>query len=385
MSRFTLNMPHSVRNAWVIWVVFLLIICTVVSLPSHKRTVTPIYRSASIQWFAGHRIYYDGIHGFLYLPSAAVLFMPFAWPPFKVSEVLWRIVCIGSLASAVWRLSRLAGQEVRAEMFPLMTVLSIPPAMDGARNGQMNLPLAALMIHAVVDLADRRWWWATLWLSLGLALKPLMIVLLLLAAAIYRPMIWRLAIGVAVVLLLPFVAQHPAYVVEQYQGYVQKMGMSTRPGNIARFSDLFGLVQSLGVDVPYPVQAAIRALAAVLTLGLCRLGVRSWGDARGAVLPLALASCYLMLFNPRTESNSYALLGPSLAVFAVWAFLVDRRGVTGWLLVAISIGITGSYEITRGPNYWISPSLCLIFAGYLTYLVLAHRQVALKTREVGDS
>ena len=92
-----------------------------------------------------------------------------------------------------------------------------------------------------------------------------------------------------------------------------------------RYSDLFGVVQSLGIETPYAVQAAIRGLAAMLTLGLCRLGVRLWGNVRGEVLLLAMASCYLMLFNPRTENTSYVLLGPSLAVFAAWAFLVDRR------------------------------------------------------------
>ena len=384
MPPFNLNMLHDRGKAWIIWVVFVVIICILVSLPSHRRTVTHNYRSASILWFAGGGIYTEGIHGFLYLPSAAVLFMPFAWPPFRVSEVLWRVVCIVSLASGVWRLSRLAGREAGLEMFPLMTLLSIPPAMDGARNGQMNLPLAALMIHAVVDLADRRWRWASLWLSLGLALKPLMIVPILLAAAIYRPMVWRLAVGVAAVLLLPFAAQHPAYVVEQYRLCVRKMSMSSRPGSMERFSDLFGIVQSLGIETPYAVQAAIRGLAAMLTLGLCRLGVRLWGNVRGEVLLLAMASCYLMLFNPRTENTSYVLLGPSLAVFAAWAFLVDRRSAIGWMLLGIIVGVTGSYEITRGHNYWLSPSLCLIFAGYLTYLVLAGRQPNLETRELRD-
>jgi len=56
----------------------------------------------------------------------------------------------------------------------------------------------------------------------------------------------------------------------------------------------------------------------------------------------------------------------------------------GWMLLGIIVGVTGSYEITRGPNYWLSPSLCLIFAGYLTYLVLAGRQPNLETRELRD-
>lgn len=370
MVHFRLTERQAVWTAWVIWAIFLTIICIIVTLPSNDRTVTPTYRNASLQWFAGQAIYTEGIHGFLYLPSAAVLYLPFAWPPFRVGELLWRIVTIGSLAGGVWRLSRLVGREMGVQIFPLITLLSIPPAMDGARNGQMNLLLVALMIHAVVELSDRRWWWATLWLSLGLALKPLMIVLILLAAAIYRPMIWRTLIGIAAVLLLPFVAQHPAYVLQQYQLCVRKLDTSSKPGFIARFNDLFGLIQSLGIDPPHSMQVVVRALAAGLTVALAWLGVRTWGQVRGAVLVLALASCYLMLFNPRTELNSYAILGPSVAVFAAWAFLVDRCTAVGWMLVAIAIGISASYAIA-GRNYWLSPSLGLIFAGYLAYFVLA--------------
>src|SRR3989304_8373190 len=119
------------------------------------------------------------------------------------------------------------------------------------------------------------------------------------------------------------------------------MSMSSRPGSMERYSDLSGIAQSLGIETPYAVQAAIRGLAAMLTLGLCRLGVRLWGNVRGEVLLLAMASCYLMLFNPRTENTSYVLLGPSLAVFAAWAFLVDRRSAIGWGWWGFSCGSPG--------------------------------------------
>jgi hypothetical protein len=187
-------------------------------------------------------------------------------------------------------------------------------------------------------------------------------------------MTWRLLAGAAAVLLLPFATQHPAYVIRQYELCVQKLAVSSSPGEIARFSDLFGLFGSLGIGTPYDVQTAIRGVAAAVTLSLCWWGVREWGRVRGAALLLALASCYLMLFNPRTENNSYAILGASVALFAAWAFLVDRWKAAGWMLVAIVAGISGSYEITRGTNYWLNPSLCLIFLAYLTYLLLAGHQ-----------
>jgi hypothetical protein len=160
----------------------------------------------------------------------------------------------------------------------------------------------------------------------------------------------------------------------QYELCVHKLSVSSRPGEIARFSDLFGIAWTLGVETPYDVQTAIRGVAAAVTLWLSWWGVREWGRVRGAALLLALAACYLMLFNPRTENNSYAILGPSVALFAAWALLVDRWRAVGWVLVAIVAGISGSYEITRGTNYWLNPTLCLIFLAYLTYLLITRRE-----------
>ena len=378
MFRRILVRPWNVRIARILWGVFVVIVCIIVALPSHHRTVTLVLRHASIGWFEGQDIYAPS-KGFLYLPQSAILFAPFAYLPFHTSEVLWRIVCLGGMATAIWRLARLATSEGNLELFPLMSLVAIPPAMDSARNGQMNIPLAALMVLAAVDLADNHWWRATLWMTLGLALKPLMIVMILLGAALYRPMSWRLPIALVIVLSLPFLTQDPAYVIRQYEASVNTMLVASNPGPNILFSDFFELLQSLDVHVQHATETAVRAITALLTLGLAWLGRRRWGHVRGAVLVLALASCYLMLFNPRTENNSYVILGPSLAVFAAWAFLVDRWYAVGWALVAVTMGVAGSYEITRGPNHWLSPSLCLAFLAYIVYLVLADRRPATTT------
>ncbi len=52
--------------------------------------------------------------------------------------------------------------------------------------------MAGLMMLATVDLVDKRWWRAAAYLSLGLAIKPLCLVLVLLAAVLYPATMWRL-------------------------------------------------------------------------------------------------------------------------------------------------------------------------------------------------
>ena len=368
MRRLSLTRPTDVRNAWLIWAGFALAICVFSSATGHKRTIDA-YRQASLNWFKRADLYGEGIHGFLYLPHSAILYAPLAKLPFKVGEVVWRLICIGTFAIGVFRLSKLAGRDPPTELFPLITLLSIPPALSSARNGQMNLPLAALMILTVAALAERKWGQATVWLILGLAAKPLMIVLALLVAALYRPMLGRLLIGLLVLAVLPFFTVSWDYALSQYSMFVQKLWVAAAPSGVRLYADLFGMMQACGIHVALSVQSIVRAGAAVLTLALGWLGLKRWGQIRGAVLLFTLTAVYLMLFNPRTENNTYVFLGPALAVFSAWEFLVDRRMVMGVVLVLMVLLISASYEIASririGPTVWLSPMTCVLFLGYV--------------------
>ncbi len=520
----TITGPYGVRSAWIIWAFLFIIIATTVAMRPHRRTVTPAYRTASIKWFAGEDIYGEGIHGYLYLPQACILFAPFEKLPFAVGEVLWRAFCIGVLAAAVWRLSRLAGRGGAVDLFLLMTLLVIPTALDSASDGQMNLPLAAMMAFACVDLGECRWSLAALWLALGLALKPLIIVMLVFAAILYRPMRWRLALAVLAVLAIPFLTQQPSYVWTQYRLFLLKMQAAGNPGDLwmradgrtlgiaftelriepldgptfehgagattvdfkksswpgvissARglsgaepwgtwsssdavtlefseplpekfavhlvayafgpnvrkefvahvgdsairfrltaspeervlefsnpkgskilkvdvpspcspkeiaynsniFSDIFGMARALGVIAPFYVQAVVRAIAAALTLAFCWLGLKRRGNEHGSIMFLAFNACYLLLFNPRTENCSYMVAGLPMAVFAARALLWDHRRAIAWLLIALILAMSASYEITRGSNLWLCPGVCLVFLMYVIFLLRVNIQAPSK-------
>ena len=374
MERLTLTGPRAQRNAWLIWATFALVVCIYGLLTGHERTATGDHREAAIFWFAAKDIYGTGIMGFQYLPHAAIINFPITKLPYNLGEMLWRLLCIGSFSYGVWRLACLARRKSDPSLFLLITLLSIPPAMASARNGQMNLPMAACMMLTVSDLAERRWWRATVWLMLGLGAKPLMIVLILLVAALYRPMLWRIPAALLILLLLPFLAGSPDYVIQQYGFFGHKLLRSTDPRNIGMFDDLFGMVRSFGLYVPLSLETTVRVVAALLTLGVCWLGLNRWEERRGAVLLFALAAVYVVLFNPRSEHNTYAVLGPAIAVFAAWELLVDRRAVFGWALILIVIFVTGGYEIGRhivpGNTKWLHPTACITFLGYVTYRVI---------------
>ena len=414
-------------RAWCAWLVFASVVAAVVAAAPDYRTVTPNYRDACRNWFEGRPIYAPGVHGFLYFPHAAILFAPFTYTPIAVADALWRIVSIGSLAWAVWRLSiltirdsesaadekgdrnllperpegcfaqkvpvpffasRTSPETVRRLTFVLMTCAAIPPAMASARNGQMNLLLAALTALAFVESAQRRWRAAAFWLCLGAAFKPLLIVPMALAAVVYRPVLRPLAVGAAVLFLMPFLTQHPSYVWQQYQVCGQKLVLAGNPGSANPCSDLFGLLSSLGYEAPLAVQTATRVIAGGLTVAFALVAVRRRQPVRAAGSVLALTACYLALFNPRMENNGFVVLSPTLGLLAADAFLgrkrgrepfvrstlravpakgscplfrtgIRRRHLIGTMILLASLGIAGSYEITRGYNFWLCPLLTL--------------------------
>ena len=77
-----------------------------------------------------------------------------------------------------------------------------------------------------------------------------------------------------------------------------------------------------------------------------------------------------MLFNPRTENNTYSMLGPAVGVFLARSVLVDRRILRTALLALVAIGVLGTYEIGRlitspAQSMWLAPLMCIVFAGYV--------------------
>jgi alpha-1,2-mannosyltransferase len=351
-------------RAWGAWFIFACVIGVVVAQAPDYRTVTPNYRDACHNWFQGQPIYAEGVHGFLYFPHAAILFAPFAYLSNPVGEVLWRLVSIGSLALAVWRfsISTIQNRYPRDDIpaFALMTVLAIPPAIASARNGQMNLMLAGLAALAFVEVATERWRAATFWLCLGAAFKPLMIVPMAIAAVVYQPIRRRLVWGVFILQLAPFLTQYPGYVWQQYAICTQKLFLASNPGAENPASDLFGLLSMLGYAAPLAAQTAARVVAGILTVVVALLAVRRHNRVGAAHSALALTACYLALFNPRMENNGFVVLSPTLGLIAADALLNGRRILPGLVMLAASLGIAGSYEITRGHNFWLCPLLTLV-------------------------
>ncbi len=348
---------RALRVALFVWVVYAVIIAGIVAAQPDRRTVTPEYREASEKWWGGRDIYKVRMHGYLYLPHAAILYTPFAALPMRVGEPLWRLVNLGLLAFSIWRLARTFGGGRPGKWFLIATVAALPASFSSARNGQMNMTMAALLALAAVDLGIRAWNRASLWLLLSLALKPLGVVPCLLAGGSYaKPMIWRLAAGGLLLGAASFLHWKSDFVLGQYELFVKTMQIAGKP-NQPLFCDVQGMLLFFGAPLPDPVMTAVRALAAVGTLAVAWL---AW---------------YLLIFNPRTETNSYVLLAP-FAGLLVASAAIDGKFPRRFLALAVFALILSCENwgpLHKLTNLWLKAAAGLVFGGFLIRDVLAGR------------
>jgi alpha-1,2-mannosyltransferase len=184
-------------------------------------------------------------------------------------------------------------------------------------------------------------------------------------------MILPLLLAVAAALALPWLAQAPDYVAQQYADCVRMFRLAGDPTDLLRYPDLFGALRSLGYDVAPTIALGLRALVALLTLGVA-LRLTSRGPTPWPAAGLyVLAAAYVLLFNPRTEHNTYSLLGPALGLCAGFAW-IGGRARRALVFVLLGVAMAQDRDLLRPlmgqQALWGKPLATLVF------LVLAARE-----------
>jgi hypothetical protein len=350
--------------AWGLWGAAAVVITILVVIhPNNSNSICILFALSSHNWWTGQELYFmRSIDGFLYFPQFAILYTPFAALGNPVGGAVWRLVGLAIYCAGLWRLAKLLSPKNPALVFAFGSLAAFAPTISSIRCGQANLHIAGFLLNVTVELARRRWSIAALYLLVALAVKPIIFVALLLAAAIYRPMRWRLALGMAIFLLVPFAMQNPHYVWAQYQVCYAKLRMAALP--YRPFCDLRGIFWAFWV-IPQNVLAVLQMVAAIATLALCVLAWRWWQEPARSVFVAAFGTCYLMLFNPRTESNSYVILAAILAIPTAVLLLDDLRPFAGIMLVVIGVCFSCDGWAYHATEPWLKPLTCAVLLLFL--------------------
>jgi hypothetical protein len=180
---------------------------------------------------------------------------------------------------------------------------------------------------------------AAVLIALSVAIKPLGLVLLLLAPVVYTPLRWRLILAVVGLVIFPFLFGSPHYVVAQlHSALVNLQGCAIVTQH--RFADINGIFRTLGAPLPASASRFIRVLAGGLTLAFWWASAIRLAEPSRAMWLHALTASYLMLFNPMTEANSYVILAPALGAWGMF-FLVGSGArfarSLGWAIAGTAL------------------------------------------------
>jgi alpha-1,2-mannosyltransferase len=342
--------------------------------PSRHTVTLGSYHPSAENWWARRNLYI-GPAGMNYLPHFAILYSPFHFLPLTLSEILWRWCAAATLAGGLWLLTReLFGQECERP-FLWATLLTLPLSLAALRNGNANAIFSGVTLLAIVATLQNRWWLAVAWMTLATALKPLGIVLPLLAALYYAPMMRRLPLALLGLVVFPFCFGSPEYVLSQYREAWKNLSACAAVTE-HRFADFNGILRTWGTPLSARGSTIVRIISGGMTALAWLWGAKRFNSALRCLWLYALTAGYLMLFNPMTEANSYVILAPALGAWGT-SFLCDEELAgrrLGWAIVFMALGMGLLPNLLRPlfGNYFAlfwHPLMTILFLGALACFI----------------
>jgi alpha-1,2-mannosyltransferase len=386
------------KAAVVIWCAILLFVCVRVFISPESKTVYPIFSASGRFWWTSTDLYEphrptDVQDGYRYSPTFAILVTPFAWLPDELGGVAWRLFNVGTLfGSLAWLLRTVLQPKPTPNLLAWLLLLTIPLALQSVNNGQANLVVIACMAGTVAAVKQKRWNLASVLMALAFICKLYPIALGMLLVLLYpRQLLYRMMLAVMASLGLPFLCQYPTYVFRQYEHWLVLLRAEDRSAVALEhmYRDLWLLIRLYGLpfsrNIYMLVQVAAGAGVAVLCWRRQRAG---WSEQTLLTSTLALATAWMMLLGPATESSSFVLLAPSFAWSVVEALQASdgraRAGLlwTSCVLFAVAV-LLGGFSTTvkihaLGVHSWAS----LL---YFVYLLTASREPAAEAMQRAES
>ena len=341
------------------------------------RTVFGNYYYAAIEWINGQPLYAgESGAGFIYFLQSAILFTPFTLLSFKVGLLFWFVLNLCLLWLGVYLvLTQIkVSQDALKKGFSInfyffwMLIWTLMLGFSSLRNGQATTMCLILTLFSIYCLQQKKYGWTSVWLNLGLAFKPTMLIFYLLVLGCCPKIWWRLLLGLVVAAFLPFLIQSPEYVMQQYLDYCKQFIMVMDVGaDTGNWASLFSALEVFHLKFSHLAINLVVVIMALLTYGYALFLYRKH-DFKAWVWSLAcMATIYLLLFNPRTENSGYILLAPFLGYVIVQAWQVRHFGkVIALFVMGILIGL--NYDISRslihGATSWVSPLVTVVFVIY---------------------
>jgi len=280
-----------------------------------------LYRDAFFRLIHGQNLYATtpGYYGYLYSPTFALLFAPFAIPWPLLGLLLWNAVNAGALYVAVQRL--IPGAPAR-----LALAIAFLDLLRSLQNSQSNGLVAALVVLAFVALERGRPAGAAAALAVDTAIKLFPLAAVSLGFFQRRPLRFGLALAgaFAVLALLPLLVIPAPLLIQEYWWWLGQ----TAAGAVLRGMSVMGILHSwAGLDVP---NVAVQAAGTVLLLVPVAWRRERWREYEFRRLFLCSLLVYMVIFNHQAESPSFVIATTGIGI---WYATAPRRPWRDALLI----------------------------------------------------
>lgn len=324
-----LGPSHERVRVWVYVVLGVIILSVTAQRSLFPHPTFPIFRLSFWNLLHGRNLYagYGLGDRFKYSPTMALLFGPFALPPFALGLLLWNTLNVVAL---VYALDRLFSRSDAT----LALVLLIPEIHEAMQRSQSNTLVAALMVLAFVSLEHEHQLRGYLAIAMGAAIK--LFPLAALSFAIFHRRRLRAAIVFALcailMLLLPLLVTPASTLLAQYKWWYDIESVDA----LARGTSVMALLhRALNVDWPnWPVQ-----LAGLIVLLLPLVHVDRWKDPSFRIAFLASLLVFVVIFNHQAERPSFVIASTGVAI---WFVTTSREP---WRIALVLFSLTGLYAV----------------------------------------
>lgn len=340
--------------------VMLIISARVMWSPHQKGNVYPVFAHSGRAWLEGQSPYNDPQFLFRYTPLSAAVMSPMAMLPEPLGSVLWRWINYAALLAATVFFHRRVIQPWCPHLnLAWLGLCLLPLAVSNLNNGQSNPLLLAMILTALAAVHVQRWNLAALCLAGAAFLKIYPIALALLLILLFpRALLGRWLLAMAAGVLLPFLMQHPSYVVEQYQTFLHYSFQDTRMTHslLEGNRDVWLLIRRFELPLSLTAYRVVQMGTALLLAGLTLALRRHRAEPRAIMLVGSLAIGWMLLFGPATESATYHLVCVALAADLLASTLSRRTSWSGLVMASYGLhllsGMAGWFPIAHVVHSW---------------------------------
>jgi len=347
--------------AMVGWLAALAALTVGILASADRKTNFTRYALAGQKWLAGADLYSTTPNkGFVYSPVSAVFYMLASFLPGAWGKVFWCLISAALLLYGLYALLRNGPfTQIPARFWGVVFLLILPLSLGNLDSAQANAFVIGLIMITVAAFSAG--WWMVAAFALGIAvywkIYPLAVGLLLILLE-PKKFTWRLLLALVVLGCLPFLAQKPSYVVDQYHDWI-----TTRTGdnrleyalNIAPLDLWFVLVRVGHLPLNQTVYHLMQLAGGGLVAVYCLYGrIKQWPKERLLGGLFTFVCLWMVLLGPATENHTYLLIAPAAALAVVESFNLRQKALrilacAAYLLLLLAIVRIGFLPKVNNP------------------------------------